>query len=202
MKNLHLKIAENIHGEFVPKEINIMIVFQVNCPGCIASALPMVQNLYETYGNEIGVVGLSTAFQYYDKNNAENTKRLVEEGYLVGHSLEIMEQHGHHKLPYQITFPVLMDEKMNSDNKDDVAQMILENHPSYPLLQDGEKPMAKKRIIDHLDKQSDVFITFSVNQFRGSPTFVLFDKEHQIINTWFGHQQKATIIDAINASKN
>ena len=202
MKKLHLQTAENIQGEFVPKDINLMIVFQVNCPGCIASALPMVQDLYEKYGNKIGVLGLSTAFQYYDKNNAENTKRLVEEGHLVGHSLEIMERHGHKKLPYTITFPVLMDEKVSSDNKEEVAQIILENHPSYSQLTDEEKSMATKRIIDHLNKQSDVFITFAVNQFRGSPSFVLFDKEHQIINTWFGHQTKETILDAINAMKN
>jgi len=202
MKKLHLQIAENIQGKFAPKDINLMLVFQVNCPGCIANAIPMVQNLYEQYGNDIGVLGLSTAFQHYDKNNADNTKRLVEEGHLVGHSLEIMERHGHKKLPYKITFPVLMDEKMNADNKDEVAQIILGNHPSYPQLTDEEKSNATNRIIDHLHKQSDVFITFTVNQFRGSPSFVLFNKEHQIMNTWFGHQPKETILEAINSLKN
>ncbi len=164
-----------------------MIVFQVNCPGCIASALPLIQNLYESNSYDIGIVGLSTAFQYYNYNNIENTRLLLNEGHLVDHSLSFMKQHGHEKLPYKITFPILMDAKMKPDQLQETANAILQQHESYHDLSEVEKSAAALRIVAQLKKQSDLYLTFTINQFRGSPSFVLFDKDYKIVEQWFGH---------------
>ena len=193
MTKLHLSISEKIQGDFKPQDLNLMIVFQVNCPGCIASAIPLVQNLYDSANEGLGIVGLSTAFQYYNYNNVENTKRLINEGHLVDHSLSFMKQHGHDKLPYKITFPILMDAKMGSDRIEETAHAILEQHPSYDQLADGEKKAAAMRIVGQLQKQSDAYMTFTINQFRGSPSFVLFNRDYEIIEQWFGHTSQEDI---------
>ena len=202
MSKLHLSISEKIQGEFVAQELNLMIVFQVNCPGCIASALPLIQNIYSSPDNKLGIVGLSTAFQHYDKNNSENTRKLVEDGHLVGHSLEIMEQHGHHKLPYKITFPIIMDAKMQPNQEHEVAQAILKQHEGYQELGESEKNAPIARVVAQLKKQSDLSISFTVNQFRGSPSFVLFDKDYEIVEQWFGHTSQDDITERVmRASK-
>ena len=193
MSKLHLFISEKVQGEFILKDLNLMIVFQVNCPGCIASALPLIQNLYENSSDEIGIVGLSTAFQYYNYNNIEHTRRLLDYGYLVDHSLSFMKQHGHDTLPYKITFPILMDAKMQPEQVEEVAQAILAQHEAYDELSDSEKEAAAIRIMSQLKKQSDLYITFTVNQFRGSPSFVLFNKDYEIMERWFGHTSKEDI---------
>jgi len=169
MAKLHLSISEKIQGDFTPQDLNLMIVFQVNCPGCIASAI----------------------------HNAENTHRLVKEGHLVDHSLSFMKQHGHDTLPYKITFPILMDTKMQPDDAGEVAQAILAQHASYHELSDAEKKAASARIVGQLNKQSDVYISFTVNQFRGSPSFVLFNKDYDILERWFGHTSKEDINERI-----
>jgi len=162
-----------------------------------ASAIPLVQNLYDSSHDGLGIVGLSTAFQYYNYNNAENTHRLVKEGHLVDHSLSFMKQHGHDTLPYKITFPILMDTKMQPDDAGEVAQAILAQHASYHELSDAEKKAASARIVGQLNKQSDVYISFTVNQFRGSPSFVLFNKDYDILERWFGHTSKEDINERI-----
>lgn len=193
MSKLHLSIAKEVQGEFIPKDLNLMIVFQVNCPGCIASAIPLIQNLYESNSHDIGIVGLSTAFQYYNFNNLENTQRLLNEGHLVDHSLSFMQQHGHDTLPYKITFPILMDAKMGPDKIQETAQAILSQHDSYLDLDEQEKKAATLRIVTQLKKQSDLYMTFTINQFRGSPSFVLFNRDYEIKERWFGHTSKEDI---------
>jgi len=145
----------------------------------------------------LGIVGLSTAFQYYNYNNVENTKRLINEGHLVDHSLSFMKQHGHDRLPYKITFPILMDALMGPDRIEETAHAILEQHHSYDQFAEGEKKAAAMRIISQLQKQSDVYMTFTINQFRGSPSFVLFNKDYEILEQWFGHTSQEDINERI-----
>ncbi len=198
MSTLHIYSAEEIQGEFTPKAINLMIVFQVNCPGCIASALPMIQNIYESKGSEIGVVGLSTAFQYYDKNNMDNTRRLLSEGHLVGHSLEIMEKHGYKTLPYQITFPILMDDLMKTEELNEIAETMFNIHAEDKQVTVLDREVGTRSIKKYLSEQEKVYKTFAVNQFRGSPSFVLFDNDYHIIEKWFGHTTKENIEEKIS----
>lgn len=199
MKKLHLHLGENIQGEFNPKPLNLLLAFQVNCPGCIASALPMVQELYEKYGQDVGILGLSTAFQYYDLNNTANTIILVEEGGLVDHSKDFMKSHGYDKLPYKMTFPIVMDPRMKPEQTEMVADIIVETSPDVDRLTVDQKVMANKRVSAYLGQQEEVSITFTANQFKGTPTFVLFTDEMEIVANWFGHTTRETIMEEIDS---
>ena len=81
MRELQLHIDKHIQGNFETKELNLLLMFQVNCPGCFTYALPLFKRLYENYKDEkFSFLALSTAFEDFDKNTLENTTLLVKEG--------------------------------------------------------------------------------------------------------------------------
>src|SRR5919201_6124819 len=63
-------------------------VFQVNCPGCFLYAIPEAISVYHKFKeNGLKVIGISTAFEDFDKNTLDNLKRLLERGELIGETL-------------------------------------------------------------------------------------------------------------------
>lgn len=80
MAFLDLRIGTMVQGEFEPSQLNILLVFQVNCPGCLSHAIPLASALYELYQPKgVQVLGLSTAFEDFNFNTEENTRKLIEE---------------------------------------------------------------------------------------------------------------------------
>jgi hypothetical protein len=47
MKKLELQFDKELKGKFNLKNLNILLVFQVNCPGCFSYALPLFNTLYQ-----------------------------------------------------------------------------------------------------------------------------------------------------------
>ena len=84
MQKLHLHIGEELQGKFNLQKLNLLLTFQVNCPGCFLYALPMYKNLYEQYYEKLGFLGLSTAFEDFELNTKKNTLLLLEKGELIG----------------------------------------------------------------------------------------------------------------------
>ena len=94
MKKLVLEYEHPLQGKFTLHKLNLLLTFQVNCPGCFSYALPLFNKLLEEYPKEeVSFLALSTAFEDFDKNTLANTKNLVHTGKLVGelhsHSLSI-----------------------------------------------------------------------------------------------------------------
>ena len=74
MKKLELNYDKEIQGSFTLSKINILLVFQVNCPGCFSYALPFFNKIYQDYRKEdVSFLALSTAFEDFDKNTLSNT---------------------------------------------------------------------------------------------------------------------------------
>ena len=82
MRKLYLDIAKTIQGEFHLKS-NHLLMFLVNCSGCFLYALPLFNQLYQQYSNQLGFVGVSIAFEDFDLNTKENTKLLVTKGEII-----------------------------------------------------------------------------------------------------------------------
>jgi hypothetical protein len=80
MRNIYLHIDKMIQGEFNPKKQNLLLVFQVNCPGCFMYALPTFNQLHATYNEHIGFIALSTAFEDFESNTSINTELLINTG--------------------------------------------------------------------------------------------------------------------------
>ncbi len=104
-----LKISQVLQGDFEIRDLNLLLAFQVNCPGCFIYALPLAAKVHETYGDRLNVLGLSTAFEDFELNTAENTRRLLEAGETVGMTKLYLNEHGQSPYPVPIQFPVAFD---------------------------------------------------------------------------------------------
>ena len=56
----------------------------------------------------------------------------------------------------------------------------------------------KKNVRNYIEKQEEVSLTFTANQFRGTPTIALFNEEKELLGSWFGHTAKKDIINKID----
>ena len=84
MSKFHLNTQGLVQGELTIKKVNLVFVFQVNCPGCFIYGIPIVNNLYQLFQDKVGFIGLATAFEDFEFNNEANLKLLLENGTLVG----------------------------------------------------------------------------------------------------------------------
>ncbi|GBD34232.1 Thiol-disulfide oxidoreductase ResA [bacterium HR34] len=117
-KNLHIeqwvqgdkKNIEELKGNPILIEF-----FQLNCPGCFLYGIPEAIKFYKLYSSKgLKVIGVSTAFEDFDKNNLENLKLLINENKVIGAPKLILKEKGLVEedgvLPFKIPFPVGMDE--------------------------------------------------------------------------------------------
>lgn len=75
---IQLKIDRVLQGSFDLKALNLLFIFQVNCPGCFLYGFPRVNKLRLKYHQSgLNVLGLSTAFEDFEYNTAANTELLL-----------------------------------------------------------------------------------------------------------------------------
>ena len=199
MKKIELEIGNMIQGDFKVKKLNFLLVFQVNCPGCFSHALPLFNILFHEFGLKgVSFLALSTAFEDFDKNTLSNTQELVVKGTLVGETKKMMSQQGYEALPYTLDFPIAIDRFNSTENEiGQIADKICNINPQYAILPDTEKLILKKRIIAYLKSLDKIALTFTVNQLRGTPSYVLFNDQYEILDDWFGHKSYEQISEKI-----
>ncbi len=199
MKKLQLYYNHLLQGDFEIKDLNMLLVFQVNCPGCFSYALPFFNKLHQEFAaKEISFLALSTAFEDFDKNTTANTKALVENGTLIGETKKMMSQQGYSNLPYTLDFPIGMDQIDEDLSEIDVAiEKICTINPNYNLWPDFEKKALQERVKMYLKSLDKIALTFTLNQLRGTPSFILFTKEYEILDEWFGHVPYEIIAEKI-----
>lgn len=77
MTMLQLRLDRVLQGSFDLKALNLLFVFQVNCPGCFIYGFPLVKLYWKYRECGLNVLGLSTAFEDFDYNTAANTELLL-----------------------------------------------------------------------------------------------------------------------------
>lgn len=190
MDKIDLNYSKELQGEFKLNKINILLVFQVNCPGCFSYALPLFNKLFRNNKTEdVSFLALSTAFEDFDKNTLVNTKKLVENGTLIGETKQFMNNQGIDKLPYTLDFPLAMDVIETKENPDykHAIQTICNLNPNYDIWPDFEQKALKDKVENYLKSLDKIALTFTLNQLRGTPSFVIFNSDYEIIKQWFGH---------------
>ncbi|MEL7002350.1 MAG: hypothetical protein AAFN93_06395 [Bacteroidota bacterium] len=189
MTKLRLKHSDLLQGGYQLAERNILFTFQVNCPGCFLYGIPVFNQLYEKYSSRMSFLGLSTAFEDFDLNTEENTKKLLLDGTIVGETKKALTERGYDQYPKSIDFPVAYDYKESADfiNNETVA-LLCEANPNYKVWPEYDRELMRKNVRNYLRKMPFISHTFTINQFRGTPTFVLFDNDYNIYQEWFGHQ--------------
>lgn len=165
----HLGRSQVLQGEFQIKGLNLLLVFQVNCPGCFVYALPLAARLYDRYGDRVNILGLSTAFEDFSLNTLDNTRRLLASGEVVGMTKLYWQRQGESVYSVPIRFPVAFDG-------------MGEVQSQSPATGENAPPIA-----------SEVGHTFRVNHLQGTPSWILFDERYRILAHWFGHKSESDV---------
>lgn len=190
MSKFHLNIQELVQGEFILNKVNIAFVFQVNCPGCFIYGIPLVNSLYQSFHNDVSFIGVATAFEDFEYNNEVNLKLLLDDGTLVGATKKYyITNYGLSNYSEKINFPVAFDRITTSEQliNSDKIELICNALPNFPDFSKTEKEILVAKIKSHYVEMPLIAETFTLNQLRGTPSFIIFDDEYTILGQHFGH---------------
>ncbi len=199
MGTLHLKVSQVLQGNFTPGRLNLLLAFQVNCPGCFIYALPLAARLQNLYGDRLQVLGLSTAFEDFALNTLENTKKLLAAGELVGATEQFFRQHGT-SFSVPIDFPIAFDllgtgrDIFTDRDVELVCQAKSDALRSVGLPSDG----VKSRLAELLYDRPIAAYSFTINQLQGTPSWLLFDDRQTVLERWFGHKPEPEVIAVVD----
>ncbi len=199
MQTFNLHIEKELQGAFTLKDINVVLVFQVNCPGCFSYALPLFNKLYHRFNQDnISLLGLSTAFEDFDKNTMAHTESLIKTGELIGETKQFMNQRNIDILPYTLDFPIAMDLIEDKIGRIDLAvDAICTLNPNFKIWPEFEKTKLRQQIISYLNRLEKVPLTFTLNQLQGTPSFIVFNKAYEVLFHTFGHIEYEEIANKI-----
>lgn len=195
--SLQLRYAEVFNGDYSPGKLNLLMVMQVNCPGCFLYGLPQMIHLNNQYRNKVNFSVLSTAFEDFDLNTSDNTRRLVEEGHLVGETKKAMQAHNLDREQFALPFPVLFDEMVSKDvlQQDQFINLVMANNfetTTHPLPEE-----MRSMLWHHFGNFEKCGFTFAANLLQGTPSFILFNDRLEIRARWFGHVEESVAIAEI-----
>lgn len=190
MSQFHLNIQELIQGEFNLKKVNIAFVFQVNCPGCFIYGIPIINTLYKSFSNDIGFIGVATAFEDFEYNNEANLKLLLHDGTLVGATKNYFNtNYGVTNYAEKINFPVAFDNIIPSEQliNSGKIELMCNAIPNFPNFSETEKQLLIQKIKSYYAEIPLIGETFTLNQLQGTPSFIIFDDNYNILGRHFGH---------------
>jgi hypothetical protein len=198
---LQIKTSVILQGDFKFSALNVLIVFQVNCPGCFIDALPLACRFFDEYSAKgVKVFGLSTAFEDFELNTLENTQKLLQNGEIVGETKKTLGQAGYQKLPYTISFDVAFD-LLQKPNTEDIAARV-EDYcavlPDFPERREDEKKLIKSQVHDYFKSKVYSAYTFDANNMLGTPAWVIFDESLTVLHHGFGHTEWEDLTEAVD----
>lgn len=189
---LALKYNEVINGEFVPGSTNLIMAFQVNCPGCFIYGFPLLKKLQTQYDNKLSCFALATAFEDFHLNSTENVKRLINTDELVGETLKAQKAGLLKWDNAPISVPVLIDEVANQTEL--LHPEFIENTiQNFDRTTATEQENMRTTLHNHFSQLPQCGKTFAANLMRGTPSFFLFTDSMEILAQWFGHADSRVI---------
>ena len=176
-------------------DVVLIEVFQVNCPGCFAHALPEAVRLHETYHDSgLTVLGIATAFEEFERNTACNLQHLLDTGELQGDPLEQLGKAGYldnGRLPYDIPFSIATDRLVeNTDKVDDASidAFILSQVPDFHSdnWSDERRQLIHERALAYLHSKTHKPQTFENYGLQGTPSSIVIDRDGIVRLVKFG----------------
>ncbi|WJS94596.1 hypothetical protein NYQ10_21170 [Flavobacterium johnsoniae] len=191
MSKFHLNIKELVQGEFKINKVNIAFVFQVNCPGCFIYGIPITNELYRLFSDKVGFIGIATAFEDFEYNNEESLKLLLENGTLVGETKKYYTtNYGISNYGETLNFPVAFDSIISSEEfiNSNKVELICNAIPNFENFPEKEKEIVVQKVKEFYSEIALLAETFTLNQLKGTPSFVIFDDNYNVLGNYFGHQ--------------
>ncbi|HPI79112.1 MAG: hypothetical protein M9954_09990 [Cyclobacteriaceae bacterium] len=188
MQKLDLQYGTVFNGKFSLGRLNFLFFFQVNCPGCFLHGFPLVNQLYREFHQRISFLGISTAFEDFGLNTQENTRLLLEQRGLVGETKKAFQQQGTTAYPVPIPFPVAMDKTAGASfDYGQAAARLASSLPNFQQLPPPQQAAIVKNALNYLRGLESISLTFTLNQLRGTPTFIIINDRLEILHHSFGH---------------
>jgi hypothetical protein len=182
--------------------VGLLVLFQVNCPGCFKHALPALNCVAarRSAGQAVRALALATAFEDFELNTLENTRLLVERGETVGETLRA----GINEFDLNERIGVAFDSLVPALGLNDPAtvraraeEQLAEAMASEPRLA-ALGASAREALLPSMEAQVRsrrwIAKTFSRLKARGTPTLLLFDNTRTtgpdgarpILRQWLG----------------
>lgn len=196
MTTIQLQIDHVLQGAFDLKALNLLFIFQVNCPGCFIYGFPLVNSLYWKYRERgLNVLGLSTAFEDFDYNTAANTELLLTQKKTIGATRQALGE----DYPQAIDFPIAIDQLTMGTHlaTPENIDLLCETIAGFDNRSNAEQTALRQQVNAHLRSHSKTSAIFTLNQLPGTPTFLLVDQHLQLLEGWFGHTPEAEVIQRI-----
>lgn len=198
---LQLRYKEIQDRKFALAPINLMMVFQVNCPGCFIQGFPLLSELQSYYGSNLSCFALSTAFEDFTLNTLENTKSLITNGELVGETLKAHKEGLFEWDSKKITVPVLMDETLDREELlgQEFIDSILQNFGELMSSSEAvEQQGLRSSLQNYYSQIPKCGYTFAANLMRGTPSFFLFAENMEILAQWFGYVNSSVVREKLD----
>lgn len=166
MSLFHLHTQRPLQGSFQIKNINMAFVFQVNCPDCFVYGIPMMNDFFMKYENEIGFIGVSTAFEDFELNTEINTQLLLQDNKLTGETKKYYQSISEDVYLQKISFPVAFDslKPTNEFLTNENVQVICNKNPNFALLSAEEKLTMLNSVKEYYGRLPFIAETFTLNQ--------------------------------------
>jgi hypothetical protein len=193
---IQLKFDLVLQGSFDLKALNLLFVFQVNCPGCFIYGFPLANKLYWKYrGSGLNVLGLSTAFEDFEYNTAANIELLLTQRQTVGATRQALGEN----YAQAIDFPIAVDQLTIGTALATPAniELVCEAITGFGSLSKSEQESLRQKVSAYLRRNAQTSATFTLNHLPGTPTFLLVDQNLQLLDGWFGHTPEADVIQRI-----
>lgn len=194
-----LKYSEVVQGEPDWGELNLMMVMQVNCPGCFLNGIPQMNRLHRLYRKQLSFFFLATAFEDFDLNTIENAKRLVQQGILVGETEKAFRSHNLIWDQASLAFPLLVDAMLDKVEltKPTFPDSIVSTNPQFMNISKTDLNEVKDALQNYFNSLDRCGFTFAANLLQGTPTFVLFNRNMELLLQWFGHRDDKLVAEAL-----
>ncbi|CAI2718318.1 TlpA family protein disulfide reductase [Nitrospina watsonii] len=194
----NLDVAEWVQGEAsnIDHErgnVILILVFQVNCPGCFVGGFPEVIEVHQKFrGRPLKVWGLATAFEDHSLNNLENVKRLVHRGEVVGATLSYLQQANllqAGRLSFPIPFPIAWDRVVKREGEvtaEEIENFLVRDFPNHEAMPGHMVNQVKSQVKNYLARKQYDAKTFDQYALQGTPSSILIDKQGILRHKLFG----------------
>lgn len=185
------------------QELQLCLLMQPNCPGCIQYAIPTANTLFSQGNRDFNVYCISTAFEDFEYNTFESANKLLS-GKLVGASKQALGETTTSGIPQMPLARDIVVKKSSADSS--LVSMALNATRQHALKQangmnippDTLRQALSNIRVEVLPEQiARVFYTVSS---QGTPTWILHDARGRVLDSRFGHysaEQLAEWIDEI-----
>jgi hypothetical protein len=196
MLKFHLNTQKLVQGELIIKKVNLAFVFQVNCPGCFIYGIHIINTLYDSFHDKVGFIGVATAFEDFEFNNEANLKLLLENGTLVGETKKYYDtNYDLTTFSEKLNFPVAFDSITSSEQfiNSNKIELMCDAIPNFANFSEIEKEILVTKVKAYYSQIPVIAETFTLNQLRGTPSFIIFDDNYTILGSYFGHQNESVL---------